>query len=106
MYKLANLSEYAETDFIKALSFSKNKEMFLEITKELIMKIKQFAPGSKVNSMVRNICRVVLEHMDNQVSIKFIADKLGYKDVEYFSKVLKKYTEITPSEFKANCMIK
>jgi Response regulator containing CheY-like receiver domain and AraC-type DNA-binding domain len=30
-----------------------------------------------------------------------IADKLGYKDVEYFSKVFKKYTGETPSAFKS-----
>jgi two-component system response regulator YesN len=29
-----------------------------------------------------------------------IADKLGYKDVEYFSKLFKKYTGICPSKFK------
>lgn len=148
--KLLDLSEYTEADFTRALSFLESKEIFLEIIKELIRKIKQFAPGGKMNSMVRNICRVVLNNMDNQVSIKFIADKLflnqsylstlykektgiplveyitmvkmerakilfqnseiknyevasklGYKDVEYFSKVFKKYTGITPSEFKA-----
>jgi len=29
-----------------------------------------------------------------------IANKLGYKDVEYFSRTFKKYTGITPSEYK------
>lgn len=29
-----------------------------------------------------------------------IADKLGFKDIEYFSKLFKKYTGMTPTEFK------
>ena len=151
LHKLVNIAEYADTDFTTVLSFSKSKETFLEVLKELIMKIKQFTPGCQMNSMVKNICRVVLKNMDNQVSIKFIADqlfmnqsyistlykektgsslveyitmvkmerakilfqnseiknyevadKLGYKDVEYFSKVFKKYTGTTPSEFRHN----
>ena len=35
-----------------------------------------------------------------------VANQLGYKDVEYFSKVFKKYTGITPSKFKASCITK
>ena len=155
LYKLVNISEYGDTDFTKSLSFLEIKETFLEIIKELIMKIKQFEPSCEMSSIIKNIYKVVLEYMDNQVSIKLIAeqlffnqsylstlykektgislveyitmvkmerakilfqnseiknyevaDKLGYKDVEYFSKVFKKYTGITPSEFKANCMTK
>jgi len=155
LHKLVNIAEYADIDFTKVPNLSKSKETFLEVIKELIMNIKQFTPGGQMNSMVRNICKVVLNHMDNQVSIKFIADqlfmnqsyistlykektgsslveyitmvkmerakilfqnseiknyevadKLGYKDVEYFSKVFKKYTGTTPSEFKANCVTK
>jgi len=151
LHKLVNITGYADTDFINVSSFSKSKETFLEVIKELIMKIKQFTPGCQMNSMVRNICRVVLKQMDKQVSIKFIADQLfmnqsylstlykektgsslveyitmvkmerakilfqnseiknyevadqlGYKDVEYFSKVFKKYTGTTPSEFRHN----
>jgi len=31
-----------------------------------------------------------------------IAEKLGFKDTEYFSKVFKKSTGMTPTEFRKN----
>lgn len=33
-----------------------------------------------------------------------VAEKLGYKDVEYFSKVFKKNIGLTPTEFRHNCV--
>lgn len=155
LHKFTNISEYYDIDFTKDLDFLMIKYTFLEIIKELIKTIKKFELGNEMNSMVRNICRVVLEHVDTQVSIRSIAEQLflnqsylstlykektgislveyitmvkverakilfknteiknyevanqlGYKDVEYFSKVFKKYTGITPSEFKARCITK
>jgi two-component system response regulator YesN len=35
-----------------------------------------------------------------------IADKLGFKDIEYFSKVFKKYTGKTPTEFRNSLLLK
>ena len=52
LHKLVNITEYADTDFTKVSSFSKSKEIFLKVIKELIMKIKQFTPGCEMNSMV------------------------------------------------------
>lgn len=156
--KLLNISEYTDIDFSNNSSFSQVKETFLQIINELIMKIKKFEFGSEINSMIRNICKIVLEHMDTPLSIRIISDqmflnqsyistlykektgsslveyitmvkmerakilflnsenseikiyevsnKLGYKDVEYFSKSFKKYTGLTPSEFKVRCINK
>lgn len=155
LHKFTNISEYYDIDFTKDSDFLMIKYTFLEIIKELIKTIKKFELGNEMNSMVRNICRVVLDHVDTQVSIRSIAEhlflnqsylstlykektgnslveyitmvkverakilfknaetknyqvanQLGYKDVEYFSKVFKKYTGITPSEFKASCITK
>ena len=149
LYKLTNISEYTDIDFAKASSFSDIKTAFLELIRELIMKIKKFELGNEVNSMIRNVCKIVLEHVDDEISVKVIANQLflsqsylstlyrektgtslveyitmvkmerakilfrdnniknyevanilGYKDVEYFGKIFKKYTGITPSKFK------
>lgn len=153
--KFVNLDEYSEIDFLKNLNLQGSKESFLKIIEELIIKIQHFRPCTEMNSMIRNICRFVLENVENQVSIKIIADqmflnqsylstlfkdktgislieyitmvkmerakvlfhdseiknyevayKLGYKDVEYFSRVFKKYVGITPSEFKTSSITK
>jgi two-component system response regulator YesN len=153
--KLVNISEYVDIDFTRCSNFSDSKTTFLEIIRDLITKIKKFEFGNQVNSMIRNICKVVLEHIDTEVSVKIIADhlflnhsylstvykektgtslveyitmvkmerakilfennctknyeiadKLGYKDVEYFSKLFKKYTGTTPSDFKCSRIAK
>lgn len=153
--KFMNLDEYREIDFSKTSNLQESKECFLKIIEELIMKIQYFCPCPKMNCMIRNICRFVLENVEKQVSIKIIADqiflnqsylstlfkdktgtslieyitivkmerakvlfhdseiknyevayKLGYKDVEYFGRVFKKYIGVTPSEFKAGCITK
>ncbi|MBZ9621877.1 response regulator [Clostridium sp. FP2] len=153
--KLVNISEYVNIDFTKCPDFSNSKTTFLEIIRDLITHIKKFDFGHEVNSMIRNICKVVLEHIDAEVSVKIIADqlflnhsylstvykektgtslveyitmvkmerakilfennsiknyeiadKLGYKDVEYFSKLFKKYTGTTPSNFKCSRIVK
>lgn len=147
--KFVDVSEYTSTDFTKASSFSDIRNTFLEIIRELIMTIKKFEFGNETNSMIRNICKVVLDRTDTEVSVRTIADQLflnqsylstvykektgitlveymimvkmerakvllhnsniknyevadilGYKDAEYFSKVFKKYTGKTPSEYK------
>lgn len=151
LYKLIDISRYKNVDFIKYGEFYKSKERFLEIIKELIMIISRFEFGNQVNSMVRQVCKIVLEHVDGEISIKGISDelflstsylstlykektgkslieyitmvkmerakrllndlsmknyeiseKLGYKDAEYFSKLFKKYTGTTPSDFRNN----
>lgn len=151
--KFIHISKYTNINFTKILNFVDMKKTFLEMIKGFIEKIKKFQYGSEMNSMIRNICKLVLEHIDTELSVKIIADemflnqsylstlykektgnslveyitmvkmerakillhnnntrnyeiasKLGYKDVEYFSKLFKKYTGVTPSKFKANCM--
>lgn len=153
LHKFMHISEYYDIDFAKFPNFLDMKKVFLQMIDELITKIRKFQYGSEMNSMVRNICKMVLEHIDTEVSVKIIADemflnqsylstlykektgislveyitmvkmerakillhdinarnyeiasKLGYKDVEYFSKLFKKYTGLTPSKFKANCV--
>ena len=147
--KFVNVSKYNDIDFVKLPDFNHSKITFLEVISELIEKLNKFKSGSRANSMIRNVCRIVLENVDSEISVKIIADqlflnhsylstiykektgcslveyitmvkmerakilfkddsmriyeiadKLGYKDVEYFSKLFKKYTGITPSEFK------
>jgi len=153
LHKLIHTSEYEHIDFTEFSNFLDMKKIFLQMIDEFIAKIRKFQYGSEMNSMVRNICKLVLEHIDTEVSVKIIADemflnqsylstlykektgislveyitmvkmerakillydinvrnyeiasKLGYKDVEYFSKLFKKYTGLTPSKFKANCI--
>jgi two-component system response regulator YesN len=150
--KLVFISKYTDIDFTNVSKFSNMKTTFLKIIRELFTTISKFQFGSEMNSMVRNICKIVLDRIDTEVSVKIIADemflnqsylstlykektgkslveyitmvkmerakilfhdsniknyeiasKLGYKDVEYFGKLFKKYTGMTPSKFKASC---
>lgn len=43
---------------------------------------------------------------DDEIKNYEVAYELGYKDVEYFGRVFKKYVGVTPSEFKATCITK
>jgi len=155
LQKLILISKYSDIDFTAISKFSDMKTTFLKIIRELITTISKFQFGSEMNSMIRNICKIVLDHIDTEVSVKIIADemflnqsylstlykektgkslveyitmvkmerakilfhdssiknyeianKLGYKDVEYFGKLFKKYTGMTPSKFKASCTAK
>lgn len=150
--KIMFISKYSKIDFTTVSKFSDIKTMFLKVIRELITNIRKFQFGSEMNSMIRNICKIVLDRIDSDVSVKIIADqmflnpsylstlykektgrslveyitmvkmerakvlfhdgnlrnyeiadKLGYKDVEYFGKLFKKYTGMTPSKFKLSC---
>ncbi|HBC96756.1 MAG TPA: hypothetical protein DC034_08195, partial [Clostridium sp.] len=152
MEKLLFMSRYKYIDFISIPKFSDMKVIFLKVIEELIVNISKFQFGSEMNSMIRNICKIILENVDIGISVKSIAeqmflnpsylsttykektgkslveyitmvkmerakilfhdnnlrnyeiaDKLGYKDVEYFGKLFKKYTGMTPSKFKISC---
>lgn len=149
LHKFVNISKYTNIDFTKCSDFSDSKVVFSQIINELITNIKKFQFGNEVNSMTRQICKIVLENTDTEISVKIIADKmflnssylstvykkntgsslveyitmvkmerakmlltnsnmknyeiadkLGYKDGEYFSKLFKKYTGRSPSNFK------
>jgi two-component system response regulator YesN len=56
-------------------------------------------------TMVKMERAKVLFH-DSEIKNYEVAYKLGYKDVEYFSRVFKKYIGIPPSEYKAACITK
>lgn len=151
--KLVLISKYSDVDFTHVSKFSDMERAFLKIIRELITTISKFQFRSEMNSMIRNICKIILQRIDTEVSVKIIADqmflnqsylstlykektgkslveyitmvkmerakilfhdsniknyeiasKLGYKDVEYFGKLFKKYTGMTPSKFKASCI--
>jgi two-component system response regulator YesN len=155
LHKFINISKYIDIDFTRCSDFSSSRTTFLQIINELIINIKKFDFGNAVNSMTRQICKVVLENTDTEISVRSIADKmflnssylstvykkntgislveyitmvkmerakmllvdrnmknyeiadkLGYKDVEYFGKLFKKYTGTSPSNFKCECISK
>lgn len=153
--KLADMKGFKDVDFTALLKFSHYKDKFLKIVKEFFSKIKKFEFGNEMSSMVRNICRIVLQSSEKHITSKIIAeqmflsqsylsnifrektgisiveyitmvkmerakilfknieiknyevsDLLGYKDVEYFGKIFKKYTGMTPSEYKISNKLK
>ena len=59
--------------------------------------------------LVEYLTRVKMEKakkllIDGNLKTYEIGDKLGYKDIEYFSKIFKKYTGVPPMEFRQNYM--
>jgi two-component system response regulator YesN len=124
-------------------------ETFAGLVGALVQKINRLKPGDGSNRILEQICRYVLEHLDQNLTIKKLAEtlflhrsylsevfkrqtgmrlneyirqvklerakklirdgqllnyqiagQLGFKDVEYFGRLFKKYTGILLSEYK------
>lgn len=65
-------------------------------------KATQYSPGKYIEKI--RIAKAKELLYDSNLSITEISSIVGYKDPFYFSKVFKKSTSITPSEFRSNSL--
>lgn len=149
--KFYNLNDFVNINFSQCSDFDSIKEQFLIAVKKCILKINKLQCGRPESIMVEQVCKYVLENVEGDVSLKFVADrlfmnktyiseafkqktgipfveyittvkieraiklieedkykvyeigyKLGFKDIEYFSKIFKKYTGLSPTQFRYN----
>lgn len=84
--------EISVKDLAKKVFLSNNYfgEMF---QKEVGMTVQQY-----INKLKIDHARIMLE--DKTLSIKAIADTIGYQDSNYFSRVFKKIYNMTPKEYR------
>lgn len=129
--------------------------VFQRNIKKITLKINLLYCGKSSNEIVTQVCNIVLENIDDEISLGILADKLfmnknyiselfkqkttigfieylrivkmerartlinegsmkiyeigeklGYKDIEYFSRQFKKYTGFSPIEYRQNSIYK
>jgi len=144
-----DINNFINIDFSKCNDFDSAREIFLVNIEKCIFIIAKLQLCRQESSIAAQVCKCVLQNVDGEVSLKFVADKLfmnktyigetfkqktgitfvgylttvkmergiklitegklkvyeigdrlGFKDVEYFSKLFKKYTGLTPTEFR------
>lgn len=147
--KFINIVNLKNLDFFQYKDFESVKSCSINKVQKIIMILNTLQYGVEEKGIVWQVCNCVLENVDNELSLKVIADKLymnrtyisevfkqktgisfieyltkvkmerakilisidnlksyevagilGYKDVEYFSKTFKKYTSMSPTEFR------
>ena len=142
-------------DFSACEDMETAKTILVGIVGKLFLHMDRLKCGRQENAMVNAVCNYVLENVDEEISIKSIAEslfmnksymsetfrqktgstlieyitlvkmerakrliregslktyeiavKLGFKDIEYFSKLFKKFTGRSPTEFRKDDMEK
>ena len=93
------LEEYYKTE--KSPSFYASE---MNITLKHLNRICKDILGKTVTELITN--RIILETkrllINPKKSINQVADELGFENYSYFTKLFKKHTEVTPSEFRNN----
>ncbi|GFZ33015.1 hypothetical protein CSC2_35410 [Clostridium zeae] len=94
-YVLENIDNEISIKLISEKLFITRTYLSEIFSKNLGISIKKYL------NMVRMERAKNLIKMNNLKSYE-VANKLGFKDIEYFSKVFKQYTSMTPTEYKNN----
>lgn len=149
LYKFYDMNYIMNPDFSTCDNCDSLKTKFLASVENCFCLLNKLINGKQDGGLVDLVCSCVLEHIDEGVSLTFVADKLflnktyisetfklksgipfvgylttvkmergirllkegrlkvyeigdmlGFKDVEYFSKLFKKYTGFTPTEYQ------
>ena len=83
-------------DILKEYSTNRNQlnAMFIKETSMTCL--------SYLEKMRINLAQIMLA--DTELQVSEIADRVGYLDPNYFVKVFKKHTGVTPSNYRRSCM--
>lgn len=147
--KYHNLVELKDMDFSGKQDIKDLKDQVISSIMRLVSALKKFIFCNNGNFLVRRACVFILEHIDEKISVKCLAEKLfvskthlsetfkqktglalieyitqmkieraqkliidnqlmiyqiidmlGYEDINYFNKIFKKYTGLSPTQFK------
>jgi AraC-like DNA-binding protein len=95
------INEYINENYMKDISLDKiSKKTYLSpiyISKEF----KDETGESPINHLIKfRLCIAVKLMEDDSISIKNIANMVGYHDAYYFSKLFKKYYKMSPTEYR------
>lgn len=111
------IKEKTDSDTVGEIIQFMNEHIADKITLDDILK-KYFTNRNQLNSMfvkeTSMTCLSYLEKMrvnlsqlmlaDTELQVSEIAERVGYLDPNYFIKVFKKHTGVTPSKYRENCL--
>ncbi len=149
--KFAAIEEMGTVHYSKAHGVDSIKTLFVLSIDRIITQVERLKYSTQENGIVDQVCKFVLDNIDEQISLKVVSDSLfmnksyvsevfkqktgisfieylttvkmerarklmadgrlktyeiaellGFKDIEYFSKLFKKNTGLTPTEYRQN----
>jgi two-component system response regulator YesN len=92
--KFTNLSDLKMCDFSQFPDIVKMKGAFTEKIGTLLSTVRKYELGIDNSSMVRNICRTILENIDSDLSVNALAARL-FITRTYLSQIFKEKTGTT-----------
>lgn len=153
--KFVGINEAAVTDFSRTKELYSIKNEFVSAIERILSLLRRLKYNNQENGIVNQVCKFVLENIDEDVSLKTVSDSLfmnksyvseifkqktgisfieyltfikmerakkligdgrlksyevaellGFKDIEYFSRLFKKNTGVTPTEYRQSVIIK
>lgn len=97
--------EYIESNFWKSSLSVLDVVEFVKIERSYLFRLFKEEHGISISGYlsafrIRRACELLV---DSQLSIKSLAYSVGYRDPLYFSKVFRKATSYTPSQYRKAC---
>ena len=98
---IRDIEKYISTNYSENLTINSIAEK-IYLTPQYLCKIYKKETGNTINNYITDLRMekaVNLLHIRN-LKLYEIADKLGYRDANYFARVFKKYYNVNPSEYR------
>jgi two-component system response regulator YesN len=96
--KFFSKNDFIDINFSKCNDVYSIKELFMFNMNKHILKIFKLQCSNCENGIVADMCKLVLENIDGEISLKFIADKL-FMNKTYISEAFKQKTGISFIEY-------
>jgi len=88
--KLYDLDKFTDIDFTEFETEEKIKEYFIYIVNDIMEVVKKYKPGDG-NHIIKKACDYVLQHIDEDITLMTISDKLSLSK-NYFCSLFKQET--------------
>ena len=89
--KLSAIEELYQIDLSSCTTLSEMKRTFLETIRQVTSIIRKFELQIDNNMMIKNACKIILEHIDAEISLNKIAKKL-FISTSYLSMLFREKT--------------